>query len=518
MEIENTQENKIIDLDDLEKAKQGKVTGIIIPPPEIRAVVDKTAQFVARNGKSFETKILSSGEGKTAKFNFMKQHDPYHSYYEQKIREFEEGKSATATGATKTPNAPTDTAIAQQQQQQSAVQQVQATVKASFTSPIARFAMIKPSDPPEPFEFSSGIPPGLSSLDIDVIKLTAQYTALNGREFLSGLAQREQRNPQFDFLKPTHMLFSYFTSLVDSYAKILLPSSQLLKQQQQQLHEKHMNKMKILEKCVHRWSWERAEEERIRRESQQADVEKSAYHAVDWQEFVVVETIDFREDELFEQSSFFSGNRFSQSNQQVDHDMDMGDDEDVKHFPPPPPGRFGAPPPPPPPPPPPHGTQQKRQIDDTDMELEDHHHHQSVSYEEDNSDLNIVTDYKPRLKSSQAQGTKLIDPISGRIISAADSTEHMRIQLMDPKWRTEQQRFLEKQQETGFAEGSSIADSLRQFATHRGDIFGSAEADEARLLTEEMNRKKRIEVSIPLLPLLSVSLVLFMTHLLLGDE
>lgn len=38
------------DVMDIAKAQQGKVTGVIIPPPEIRAVVDKTAQFVARNG------------------------------------------------------------------------------------------------------------------------------------------------------------------------------------------------------------------------------------------------------------------------------------------------------------------------------------------------------------------------------------------------------------------------------------------------------------------------------------
>jgi hypothetical protein len=41
---------------------QGKVTGIIIPPPDIRLVVDKTANFVARNGKSFEQKIVASAE------------------------------------------------------------------------------------------------------------------------------------------------------------------------------------------------------------------------------------------------------------------------------------------------------------------------------------------------------------------------------------------------------------------------------------------------------------------------
>ncbi len=74
------------DLNKLEGASQGKVTGVIIPPPEIRAVVDKTAQFVAKNGKSFEQKILASGEGKTAKFSFLKAFDPYNAYYEFKIR------------------------------------------------------------------------------------------------------------------------------------------------------------------------------------------------------------------------------------------------------------------------------------------------------------------------------------------------------------------------------------------------------------------------------------------------
>jgi hypothetical protein len=79
-------ETKMAEVSDMTGAKQGKVTGVIIPPPEIRAVVDKTAQFVARNGKSFEKRILESGEGKTSKFNFMKAYDPYHGYYEQKIR------------------------------------------------------------------------------------------------------------------------------------------------------------------------------------------------------------------------------------------------------------------------------------------------------------------------------------------------------------------------------------------------------------------------------------------------
>ena len=73
-------------VEEMAGAMQGRVTGVIIPPPDIRAVADKTAQFVARNGKSFEQKILGSADGKTPKFNFMKVMDPYHAYYEMKIK------------------------------------------------------------------------------------------------------------------------------------------------------------------------------------------------------------------------------------------------------------------------------------------------------------------------------------------------------------------------------------------------------------------------------------------------
>ena len=40
------------------------------------------------------------------------------------------------------------------------------------------------------------MPEGLTALDLDVIKLTAQFVARNGRAFLTGLAQREAANPQ----------------------------------------------------------------------------------------------------------------------------------------------------------------------------------------------------------------------------------------------------------------------------------------------------------------------------------
>lgn len=78
---------------------------------------------------------------------------------------------------------------------------------------------IVPKEPPPEFEFMAD-PPSISAFDLDVVKLTAQFVARNGRQFLTQLMQKEQRNYQFDFLRPQHSLFNYFTKLVEQYTKV----------------------------------------------------------------------------------------------------------------------------------------------------------------------------------------------------------------------------------------------------------------------------------------------------------
>jgi len=59
-----------------------------------------------------------------------------------------------------------------------------------------------------------------SFISRDIVKLTAQFVAKNGKSFLTNLMTREQRNYQFDFLRPQHSLFQYFTRLVEQYTKV----------------------------------------------------------------------------------------------------------------------------------------------------------------------------------------------------------------------------------------------------------------------------------------------------------
>lgn len=61
---------------------------VIIPPPDIRAIIDKLAQRVSNaDGYQFEQLILKH-ESDNPKFNFLKnEDDPYRPYYLKKLHE-----------------------------------------------------------------------------------------------------------------------------------------------------------------------------------------------------------------------------------------------------------------------------------------------------------------------------------------------------------------------------------------------------------------------------------------------
>jgi splicing factor 3A subunit 1 len=66
--------------------------GIILPPPEIRGIIDKTAKFVAeRGGLELEDKIREK-ERNNPKFSFLNGGDPYYAYYQVKLTEARSGK------------------------------------------------------------------------------------------------------------------------------------------------------------------------------------------------------------------------------------------------------------------------------------------------------------------------------------------------------------------------------------------------------------------------------------------
>uniref|UniRef100_A0A183BQL0 SURP motif domain-containing protein n=1 Tax=Globodera pallida TaxID=36090 RepID=A0A183BQL0_GLOPA len=257
--------NRDEDAQNTEPSMSGKqIVGLIIPPPDIRTIVDKTALFVARNGLEFELKIKER-EASNMRFNFLNPTDPYFAYYRNKVNEFETGVASADT--------------------QSSVKMPEA-----IREHVKRAEFI-PRQPPKPFEFCAE-PSTLNAFDLDLIHLTALFVARNGRQFLTQLMNREVRNFQFDFLKPQHSNFQYFTKLVEQYTKVLIPSKNIVDELRALLSQH-----KIVEDVRYRVGWDRHQKALKDREDQAVEKERIAYNQIDWHEFVVVQTVDFQPSE-----------------------------------------------------------------------------------------------------------------------------------------------------------------------------------------------------------------------------
>ena len=182
------------------------------PPPETKseiyklmiAIIAETAEFVARLGDTFEKRIHEN-EATNPKFSFLHPPDPFYRYYRHKIDEAKK-EAAKARG-------------------EQVVEEEPAKPDPLEEGTIASLMMKLQREVPNPRPYQTSPqlflldPPKIHSMDLDIIKLTAQFVARNGGQFHIGLMNREHKNPQFEFLKHTHPLNPYFTALIDSYTK-----------------------------------------------------------------------------------------------------------------------------------------------------------------------------------------------------------------------------------------------------------------------------------------------------------
>jgi len=140
--------------------------------------------------------------------------------------------------------------------------------------------------------------PNISGTELDIIKVSAQFVAKNGQKFLSDLIKREKDNPQFDFMKPQHTLFGFFTFLVGCYAKILNNKNEIISK----IEKYATNSNEILKSASKYYLYEKklSKMPRGKRFSQEdllTNEEKEKSKNIDWYDFVLVETIDFSNDE-----------------------------------------------------------------------------------------------------------------------------------------------------------------------------------------------------------------------------
>ncbi|KAG7555013.1 SWAP/Surp superfamily [Arabidopsis suecica] len=140
------------------------------PPPEIRKIVKKTARLVAQKGLEFEERIMSTYVTH-ANFSFLRSSDPFHSFYQHMLAKYRPPERPSFMGCS--------------------------------------------------FDGYFSYPPGLSLKELGIIKLTAQFVVRYGPDFLLPFMKTVDKNPLFDFLKPTDTRLLFYVGLIKAYAQVL---------------------------------------------------------------------------------------------------------------------------------------------------------------------------------------------------------------------------------------------------------------------------------------------------------
>ncbi|KAK9290688.1 hypothetical protein L1049_008862 [Liquidambar formosana] len=451
-------------------ATHTRTIGIIHPPPDIRNIVDKTSQFVAKNGPEFEKRIIASNAG-NAKFNFLNASDPYHAYYQHRLSEFRAQNQASAQQPSLQA---ADSSAPESALSAPAADGNEAVAKAD---PSAQFKTVrKVLEPPEAEQYTVRLPEGITGEELDIIKLTAQFVARNGKSFLTGLTSREINNPQFHFLKPTHSMFMFFTALADAYSKVLMPPKGLT----DKLKKSVTDMTTVLERCLHRLEWERSQEQARQKAEDEIEQERMQMAMIDWHDFVVVESIDFADDEdedlpppmtleeVIRRSkmSAMEEEEIVEPGKEVEMEMDEEEVQLVQE------GMKAA------------------SLEEHDDEKKNE---MKATAEEEEPPMRIVKNWKrpeERLPAERDPTKFVVSPITGELILINEMSEHMRISLIDPKYKEQKERMFAKIRETTLAQDDEISRNIVGLARTRPDIFGTTEEEVSNAVKAEIEKKK----------------------------
>jgi splicing factor 3A subunit 1 len=472
------------------------ISGIIRPPPEIRVVADRTAQYVAKNGRAFEVRILKSDRGKTPKFAFLQATSPFHAYYEDRIVYYQQhdtgsdddvaaaaakedgdkkkSKKDSQTVAKHNPVSSSTTVSArkkEKKQKASAIDPIAKALLDQRTKILKAKTLQQEGDddensnnkeqqtedsnanvaislpPPSALEMAAiGAPYNLSAAQIETIQLVAQLTAMDGKggPFLHQLTLREWNNPEFQFCQPRHLHFAYFSALVDAYRTILREwiSNSSSSTTTTTTTTNEISKMttavtstpeSVLREAAYRAEYERYQQLEQSQQQQQLQ-EEGEIVAIDWHNFVVVETIDFPADEM------------------VINMLPLPSVTEVLSTPTTTTTAAGT------------TTTVAALLPSKDNAMEE----SSDEEEEEGENIRVVPSYQPKVVgASDLSSTRAIDPITGKSISVADVPEHLRIQLLDPRWAEERKKFQEKQKDSNLVSGDAMVANISRLARER---------------------------------------------------
>lgn len=432
---------------------------MIIPPLQVKLVIERTAQSVSRKP---ELEVLIKERCATdPKFSFLFDNDPYvyhssihrqrtdaylffqtnryHIYYKHQL----DGQSTTTT------KQPTTKSQPQPPPRPALVDEAVTTTAAPAVSKLRLLRAKKetarepPKEPPSEDVYSVPLPqPPPGPLELDVMKLAAQHVAQNGESFQTALARNEARNSLFDFLKPLHHHFPIFQRLVEAYSAILRPDGG-----RDGIVERMraMSVGTVLDRAWHIRDWERLA---AQREAQRADAVVSA--GIDWHDFTPVATIDINSDDEALPAAIADAKQLPRV---------LAAEERRR--------RESA---------------ANRQSVDMDVDDEPTPNSGNVHVADVHADVPAAR-VRPNNSAPPAAATTVprretgVQLPSGQIVPASEAEGAVRVELHDTSYKEERARAAEKNKQKNLASDAEMVRSLARMNAHRaaGEVYNRAD-------------------------------------------
>ncbi|KAF2752317.1 hypothetical protein M011DRAFT_463785 [Sporormia fimetaria CBS 119925] len=453
-----------------------------IPPPGIRQKIWLTAEWVLGKGHGKEEQ-LRERSGSSPQFSFLNPADAYHPFYQFYLQQLREGVGAVGGS--------------------------QAAGQAARPS--------QPKGPVEPpkFRFSARMP-NISAKDLEVLRLTALYTAKNGENWLKELRAKEAGNFQFDFLRPTHSFFQFFRAIVDQY-KILLEEDATVEARIEELQKNLQDRFHVLERAKQRAEFLKHVTQQKEAELKKKEDEAREFASIDWNDFAVIATVTFDEsDDAVDlppptskndlQSASLEQKAQMSLNRRIEEAAPDDDYYNVSQQPPAPtytptPSFVPAPMPMAPPvqpigaPPPMPGTtypyRPPTQPTEEEQNAERERARAQAAAKQAPGSMRIRNDYVPRAAAKKGGVQMVLCKNCGQQIPANEYDEHVRIELLDPRWKEQREKADARYSTT--INTVDVANNLKRFASQRDDIYDGVTG--MPISEEEANRRKKAATS-----------------------
>jgi splicing factor 3A subunit 1 len=502
-------------------------------------IIDRTADYVRRVGGTFEAEILARNRGKK-QFQFLENPaSPYAPYYRQRVKYGPEGPPKGAEEQAQLKRAEEEARAAAQAKEEeerrmkeaeaareaqpkklSLQERMKAYVDSVHKPNRAKLAEAEAQEaarvqaatnhanstgtsitPPitSVFAYKLKHPEQYAPVDIDIIKLTALYLARCGMEFLHGLQRREARNVYFDFLKPQHVLFVYFQHLVEAYKAVIVPKRGVKEELRTRVTEgRDAYFQQLLVEAVMQRKKELAE----LRAKEAEENEKAGVSYIDWKDFVVAATISFLDSEdaylpvpretVEEMATMLNAQSLEDQvgkdgpgagagagEEEMDMDVDMETDEA--------PAAAAAAAPSGPAPAAAASSAQAQQDDEVARLIRSAVliPGEEVLEVRQNADDDMGVSSRSKAQVFQ----KCI--VCGDEIAIDDLAEHMRIELLDPKWKEQKQALLDRQRESSLTADATVGVNLARMARRNQAAQRGADP-----MTELKQRKQALQDAI----------------------